>query len=85
VEHAKGIAIAARVTLRLTEEERAAYKPPAFLRKKGAAAISAEALEETPVVATSVTADTREDAVVALPVQPLADVAADAPQDVAAD
>jgi DNA-binding transcriptional regulator YiaG len=48
VEHAKGVAVGARVTLRLTEEERAAYKPPAFLRKKGAAAISAEALEETP-------------------------------------
>lgn len=85
VEHAKGIALAARVTLRLTEEERAAYKPPAFLRKKGAAAISAEALEEAPVVAASASADVREDAVVALPVQPLADVAADAAQDVAQD
>lgn len=88
VEHAKGIALAVRVTLRLTDEERAAYKPPAFLRKKGAAAISAEALEETPVVAMAVPAvpaDAREDAVVALPVQPLADVAADTAQDVAAD
>jgi len=43
VEHAKGVAAAARVTLRLTEEERAAFKPPAFLRRKGAAAVSAEA------------------------------------------
>jgi len=45
VEYAKGVAAAARVTLRLTEEERAAFKPPAFLRRKGAAAVSAEATE----------------------------------------
>jgi DNA-binding transcriptional regulator YiaG len=45
VEHAKGVAAAVRVTLRLTEEERAAFKPPAFLRRKGAAAVSAEATE----------------------------------------
>lgn len=43
VEHARGVAASARVTLRLTEEERAAFKPPAFLRRKGAAAVSAEA------------------------------------------
>ena len=35
VEYAKGVAVGARVTLRLTEEERAAFKPPAFLRRKG--------------------------------------------------
>lgn len=46
VEHAAGVAAAMRVTLRLTEEERAAYKPPAFLRRKGAAAVSAEANAE---------------------------------------
>ncbi|MBK7831792.1 MAG: hypothetical protein IPJ56_05460 [Gemmatimonadetes bacterium] len=64
VEHAKGIAVGARVTLRLTEEERAAYKPPAFLRKKGAAAISAEALEETPAVVSSAASSVRDEAVV---------------------
>lgn len=42
LEHAKVVAVAARVMLRLTEEERAAFKPPAFLRKKAAAAVSAE-------------------------------------------
>lgn len=48
VEHAAGVAAATRVTLRLTEEERAAFKPPAFLRRKSAAAISAEATEDAP-------------------------------------
>ncbi|MBK6307847.1 MAG: hypothetical protein IPF47_19815 [Gemmatimonadetes bacterium] len=85
VEHAKGVAVGARVTLRLTEEERAAYKPPAFLRKKGAAAISAEALEETPAVVSSAASSVRDEAVVAMPVQSLADVAPEPVQDVAAD
>ncbi|MBK6486159.1 MAG: hypothetical protein IPF98_04640 [Gemmatimonadetes bacterium] len=48
VEHAAGVAAATRVTLRLTEEERAAFKPPAFLRRKGGAAVSAEAHQEAP-------------------------------------
>lgn len=48
VEYAKGVAVGARVTLRLTEEERAAFKPPAFLRRKGAAAVSAEAAGDEP-------------------------------------
>ena len=85
MEHAKGVAVGARVTLRLTEEERAAYKPPAFLRKKGAAAISAEALEETPAVVSSAASSVRDEAVVAMPVQSLADVAPEPVQDVAAD
>lgn len=85
VEHAKGVAVGARVTLRLTEEERAAYKPPAFLRKKGAAAISAEALEETSAVVVSAASAVRDEAVVAMPVQSLADVAPEPVQDVAAD
>lgn len=46
LEHAKVVAAGARVTLRLTEEERAAFRPPQFGRKKGAAAISAEATGE---------------------------------------
>ncbi|HEX4934098.1 MAG TPA: hypothetical protein VFV33_13005 [Gemmatimonadaceae bacterium] len=49
VEQAKVVAAGARVTLRLTEEERAAFKPPAFLRKKGGAAISAEVEVEVPL------------------------------------
>jgi len=68
VEHAKGVAQGARVTLRLTEEERAAFKPPAFLRKKGAAAISAEAVADAvvtrpaPILADAPAADARADA-----------------------
>ncbi|MBK8057509.1 MAG: hypothetical protein IPK33_06450 [Gemmatimonadetes bacterium] len=82
VEYAKGVAIGARVTLRLTDEERAAYKPPAFLKRKGAAAISAEALEETPVIVSRATSPVvRDDAVVALPVQPRADVAPEPAQE----
>jgi DNA-binding transcriptional regulator YiaG len=46
VEYAKGVAVGARVTLRLTEEERAAFRPPSFLKKKGAAAVNADAPEE---------------------------------------
>ncbi len=49
VEYAKGVAVGARVTLRLTEEERAAFKPPAFLRRKGGAAVSAETDDERPL------------------------------------
>lgn len=34
VEHAKVVAAGARVTLRLTEEERAAFRPPAFGKRR---------------------------------------------------
>lgn len=47
VEYAKGVAVGARVTLRLTEEERAAFRPPSFLKKKGTAVVSADAPDET--------------------------------------
>ena len=53
VEYAKGVAVGARVTLRLTEEERAAFRPPSFLKKKGAAAVSGEAQAEAPADATA--------------------------------
>lgn len=53
VEYAKGVAAGARVTLRLTEEERAAFRPPSFLKKKGAAAASADASDETTAPAAS--------------------------------
>jgi len=48
VEYAKGVAVGARVTLRLTDEEKAAFKPPAFLRRKAAAAVSAEGEDDAP-------------------------------------
>lgn len=46
VEYAKGVAVGARVTLRLTEEERAAFRPTSFLKRKGAQAASGEAPDE---------------------------------------
>lgn len=42
VEHAKGVAVGARVTLRLTEEERASLRPAAFFKRRGASTESRE-------------------------------------------
>lgn len=42
VEYAQGVAVVARVTLRLTEEERAAIKPPPFGRRKPGATTEQE-------------------------------------------
>jgi len=46
VEYAKGVAVGARVTLRLTEEERAAFRPPAFGKRREARLVAEEALAE---------------------------------------
>jgi hypothetical protein len=43
VEYAKSVAIGARVTLRLTEEERAAFRPPAFGKRREARLVAEEA------------------------------------------
>ncbi|HMN10589.1 MAG TPA: hypothetical protein PKC83_17565 [Gemmatimonadaceae bacterium] len=67
VEYAKGVAVGARVTLRLTEEERAAFRPPSFLKKKGAAAESAEAQEHLPADAPAPAEAAREPGIARLP------------------
>lgn len=61
VEYAREVAAGARVTLRLTEEERAALKPPAFLRRKGTLAPSAESATTPPATAERAAQDVAAD------------------------